>query len=147
MRIELWGDEIDTLSFFDIQTQRRTDAADEVLITPASEVLPDSAEALVKAIESLAKKTKHEKAAEHLRADADRLTEGLALNSFDRYLSLIYSAPGTLFDYMKLGTVFVCEYASIREKAKTYLWQQEEDIKELLEEGVLVRACTTAHRE
>jgi len=140
VRIELWGDEIDTLSFFDIQTQRRTDAVDEVLITPASEVLPDSVEELTKAIESLSKKTKHEKAAEHLRADAGQLANGLSLNSFDRYLSLIYRAPGTLFDYMKQGAVFVCEYASIREKAKTYLWQQGEDLKELLEDGVLVRA-------
>ena len=140
IRMELWGDEIDTLSFFDIQTQRRTDPADEVLITPANEVLPDSIEELANAIRTLSGKTKHEKAAEHLRADAEQLDEGLSLNSFDRYLSLIYDTPGTLMDYMKTGMFFICEYASIKEKAKTYLWQQEEDIKELLEDGVLVRA-------
>lgn len=67
-----------------------------MLITPANEVLPDSIEELANAIRTLSGKTKHEKAAEHLAADAEQLDEGLSLNSFDRYLSLIYDTPGTL---------------------------------------------------
>ena len=39
VRIELWGDEIDTLSYFDTESQRRTDPVDRIRITPAREVL------------------------------------------------------------------------------------------------------------
>ena len=140
VRIELWGDEIDTAAFFDLQTQRRTDPIDEIRITPACEVIPESADLLADQLASLAKKTKYEHAADKLRADAARLKSGVTLNSFDRYMALIYPQPGTLFDYLQNGTVFVSEYSSVREKAKTYLWQHEEDLKELLEDGTLVRA-------
>ena len=41
-RLEFWGDEIDTISPFDPDTQRRGDAVDEIQITPAQEVLYDN---------------------------------------------------------------------------------------------------------
>ena len=39
VRMELWGDEIDSMSFFDTETQRRTSSVDEVRIPPALETL------------------------------------------------------------------------------------------------------------
>ena len=36
VRVEFWGDEIDSLSFFDIQSQRRTDVLDHCRILPAA---------------------------------------------------------------------------------------------------------------
>ena len=42
--MEFWGDEIDTISTFDLDSQRRIDTVKEALITPAREVLyPDNA--------------------------------------------------------------------------------------------------------
>lgn len=42
VRIEFWGDDIDSISRFELDSQRRTDAIDGVLITPACECLFDS---------------------------------------------------------------------------------------------------------
>ena len=39
IRLELWGDEIDTLTQFDPETQRRTQAVEELRIPPARETL------------------------------------------------------------------------------------------------------------
>ena len=39
VRLEFWGDEIDTLSFFDLETQRRTDPVEEIILAPAMEAL------------------------------------------------------------------------------------------------------------
>ena len=39
VRIEFWGDEIDTMSYFELDSQRRTDAVDRVDISPANEVV------------------------------------------------------------------------------------------------------------
>ncbi len=41
VRMELWGDEIDTMGSFDPETQRRTEALEAVLIPPAKETLFD----------------------------------------------------------------------------------------------------------
>ena len=40
-RIEFWGDEIDNISFFDLETQRRTDTVNEINIKPAGEIICD----------------------------------------------------------------------------------------------------------
>ena len=52
VRIELWGDEIDTIRCFDAQSQRSMDQVDEIRIFPAAEVIADSA-ARQKAQESI----------------------------------------------------------------------------------------------
>ena len=39
VRAEFWGDEVDSLSYFDISTQRRTEAVDTVTLCPSSEVI------------------------------------------------------------------------------------------------------------
>ncbi len=51
VRIEFWGDEIDTISYFDIETQRRTDPIDSLTITPAKEILYPSCEKLADMLE------------------------------------------------------------------------------------------------
>lgn len=54
VRVEFWGDEVDTISYFDPETQRRTESTDFVLISPCVEVLPENKSLLVKKIEKLA---------------------------------------------------------------------------------------------
>ena len=40
MRVEFWGDEIDNISYFDPETQRRTtETCDSFIITPSTEIL------------------------------------------------------------------------------------------------------------
>ena len=39
VRLELWGDEIDTIHYFDVETQRRTEQIQEFTVSPASEIL------------------------------------------------------------------------------------------------------------
>ena len=46
VRIELWGDQIDTINYFDVETQRRTDYCEEISLTPSGEILIDSKEQL-----------------------------------------------------------------------------------------------------
>ena len=46
VRIEFWGDTVDSVSLFDIENQRRTQVLDKVSITPACEILFDSPEVM-----------------------------------------------------------------------------------------------------
>ena len=43
VRIELWGDDVDSIAYFDPETQRRTESAGEFRIAPAIETITDRA--------------------------------------------------------------------------------------------------------
>ena len=61
VRIELWGDETDTISYFETDTQRRTESLDSIEIPPASEILYDNNK-LADNIEKLIKKLRGKRA-------------------------------------------------------------------------------------
>ena len=142
IRMELWGDTIDTLGYFDLLTQRRTDALEAVAIPPAAEIMYDDAAALAADIETLANAQRGKNAPvvkEHLLRDVDRLRGGAHPGSMDKYLPLIYPVKANLFTYMRDALLLVSEPARVRERVRTYLWQMEQDETALLEEGLLCR--------
>lgn len=135
-RVELWGDSVDIVSEFDIETQRRTDNIHEISISPASETLFDNGGQLCEKIEALAKKLRG-KRAEELRAgllsDVSKIRGGITLHSTDRFFPLCYDREATVFDYADM--VFVCENTTVRESFRAVSLQHNEDIKILLDEG------------
>ncbi len=139
IRIELWGDTVDTISYFDVLSQRRTDPLTETDIPPACEIMYDSADDLAAAIGALADTlpAKHAAVKEHLRTDIDRLRGGLRPSSVDKYLPLIYPDPVTVFDYIDDALVVVSETLKVKDRLRAVEWQLSEDIKALLEDGKL----------
>ncbi|WP_040195586.1 transcription-repair coupling factor [Candidatus Soleaferrea massiliensis] len=141
VRIEFWGDEIDTISYFDPDTQRRTNSFKQIQITPAREILFENPDALAQQITAKAKSLRGKAAAaakEQLLKDAELLQGGAQLGSYDKYIGLAYERA-TIFDYFQEGIVLVSEYVSAKETLRASLWQMEEDIKILFEEGVLCK--------
>ncbi len=142
VRVEFWGDTIDSLSHFDILTQRRGEPVEQVKISPASEVIFPSEEVLREKLEAFTAGVKGKgsvKARESLRKDMERLDTGLRLTSVDKYLSLAYDSPASIFDYFSDALVFFCESAGIREKHTAAQSLLHEDMKILFEEGVLCK--------
>ncbi len=143
VRIEFWGDEIDSISYFDVETQRRTQSMEIIEISPALEVLFESEEQFKAKIDELAKKqrSKHaEIVKQKLYNDIDKLDNGVSLGNIDKYLPLAYDTPATIFDYLtKESVVVFSEYRNMAERSKSILSQHNEDIKILLEEGELCK--------
>ncbi|MGN0666484.1 MAG: transcription-repair coupling factor [Huintestinicola sp.] len=144
VRIELWGDEIDSISFFDPETQRRTDNIAEIKIPPAGEVLFSSKDELAEKLRKLSaavRGRRTELIRSNLAKDIDAAENGLTLANIDKYLPLAYEKPALLFDYLdpEESIVFFSEYHSCSERAKAVISQHNEDIKILLEEGELCR--------
>ena len=144
VRLEFWGDEIDSLAEFDTISQRRRENLKEVKLSPAAEVLYGSYDNLADKIELLLNsKTKlSEKAQERLYDDIDRLRAGLPIAD-DKFLPIIYKNTATLFDYMENAVVFASESSRINERLKSALWQQGEDVTALLSEGYLFKGADT----
>ncbi len=139
VRIELWGDTVDSITHFDISTQRRNQMVDFVEIIPSTEVLFESRQKQAKAIRTLAEslKGKAVKAREKLFADCDKLEQGVSLRNNDKYLPLAYASNG-IFDYFE-GMLFVCESAKVKEKTENAQKLLDEEIKWLLDDGALCK--------
>ena len=139
VRIELWGDTVDSIAKFDVSTQRRNDVVKEIEIIPSTEVLFESNEKQAKAIEKLASSLtgKATKAREKLYADCDKLNQGVSLRCNDKYLPLAYNSKG-IFDYFE-GMLFVCESARVKEKCTSQNRLMNEELKWLLENGTLCK--------
>jgi transcription-repair coupling factor (superfamily II helicase) len=145
VRIELWGDTVDTVSYFDLFTQRRTEQLSGISVPPAAEIMYDDPLELAKKIEQLCSALRSKDAdlqKENLQKDMDRLRSGRLPASLDKYIPLIYDTPATLFDYCGDGLLFVSEIGKIRERSRTFHWQLKEDIKGLMAEGELCKGLT-----
>lgn len=141
VRIELWGDTVDTMCRFDIVSQRRTVSIDEILIAPSKEIIIDEPKVLIEEIENLAKSIRGKKTdiiREKLYEDIDRLRSGLKLGSADKYLPLIYS-PATIFDYANNYLLFAFETGGIKEKYNLSQKLLLEDIKSCVDDGILCK--------
>ncbi|UKI24087.1 MAG: hypothetical protein L6V88_10935 [Anaerotruncus sp.] len=120
VRIELWGDMVDSISSFDISTQRRTGNLSEIELIPATEVLFESNEKFIKKLRALAESLKGKaiKAREGIYADIDSLESGVSLPCCDKYMPLAYESSG-IFDYLS-GLLFLFAKAQrLRSAAKT----------------------------
>ena len=138
IRVEFWGDMIDTIHTFDVLTQRREDPLSLVQVPPAREVLFPNPEYPVARLKQLADKAPEDIKPRLLR-DAQALENGTSPESYDRLIPLLSQTPCTLLDYTQDALLFVSEAARVREKAKNFHTQLLMDLEQLLEEGVLCK--------
>lgn len=144
VRVEFWGDEIDSLSYFDTENQRRTDPVDKVTLAPCVEVIPEKPSALAQKIEKLASSLRGKtapKAKEILHSETDKLKNGLRIGSLDKFISLVYPETATLFDYFppENSLLVFSEGNKLKERMRSTLWQWGEDLKSYLSDGLLCK--------
>lgn len=141
IRAEFWGDSIDTMGYFEIVSQRRTENVDKIKITPSVEVLTGDGLKLAEKIEKLAAslRGKAVKARQALNRDAEMLRSGLKPASTDKYIPLIYENPSTVLNYADDALLFVSDTAKVKERGNATQTLLLEDIKDFLESGELCR--------
>ena len=144
VRVEFWGDEVDSLSSFDMESQRRTESIPQVTLAPCVEVIPEKPAFLAQKIEKLAASLRGKnapKAKEVLRGEAEKLKNGLRIGSMDKFIALVYPQAATLFDYFppEDSLLFFSEGNKLKERVRTTLWQWGEDLKSYLAEGLLCK--------
>ncbi len=138
VRIEFWGDEVDTIAYFDPETQRRESSVESCFVAPAREALLDRDELLSRlcALNKSRKKLSGEQK-RTLECDIEALENG-TFSEFDRYMSFMSDERISAADYIDDGMLFLCDFAGIKERHRAFTKQQNEDIKALLEAGDLV---------
>ena len=123
VRAEFWGDELDTMGFFDPMTQRRTENIAEAVLLPVAETAPllhpQGADGLIRDLQKVLekqrrRKTPHQALLATLEADLEKLRGGVPFPAADRYLSLIYPTFATAADYLPpAAMVLFCDHGSL----------------------------------
>lgn len=152
-RIELWGDEIDTIRSFDVESQRSIERIEVLEIFPASEfiaskqqikdALAKMAKDEKKVVEKLRAEKKHEATnrlqenMKHLREDFETYGNRLGLEAYLAYFDI---HRGSLFDYFdNQDTVFfVDEILHCREKMFAVQEEFRESMESRLEKGYIL---------
>lgn len=143
VRMEFWGDDIDTLSEFSTESQRRISSLAEIIIPPAQEVICDPL-ILADKIDTLSKtlRGKHAAAAKELLSrDSMALRDGLSLSNMDKYIPIIYDELPLIFEY-DFGCVIFSEFSGCNDHAENISGRFQEDLRLMLEEGTLCRGLT-----
>lgn len=126
-RIEFFGNEVDTVSHFAVDTQRRTERLDSAKITQAKDYSPDTAGDILKRIA--------EKTDKYSLSDAELLKNGI-LPENDRYLPAIYKDGKTVIDYVnKDDVVAFLDFKKCVSAVDSFCFRISEEIKSLAEEG------------
>ncbi|HRK92108.1 MAG TPA: transcription-repair coupling factor, partial [Ruminococcus bicirculans (ex Wegman et al. 2014)] len=124
VRIELWGDEVDSISYFDPESQRRTDPIDEIMVFPALEIIFPDTDDLVTKLEALSKSvrgSRTDKIRTNISRDIETAQSGITLTNLDKYYTVCYDKLTTVFDYFESGVCLVSEYTNCIEKGKAAL--------------------------
>ena len=148
VRMEFWGDEIDSMGVFDTVSQRRSENTDLCRVLPAAEAIaalaPGGEEGLAAALLAEAAKAARSRAVERgklaqtLRSDAERLRETGALPAADRYLPHIYPAFTCALDYLPADAlIFLDQPVKTAKLAEEQMKLLTEDLHVLQQGGAL----------
>ena len=146
-RAEFFGDELDTMGYFDPETQRRTDNIDSVVILPVGETQPslhpEGIEGLCEDLNRLIARQKRRKNINEalistLAKDLEKYQNGMNNPASDRYMSLIYPQMTTAMDYIPSNAVVIlCDQGSLRRSAATRCDEMGMQLDSLLQGGLV----------
>ena len=110
VRIEFFGDEIESLRTFSPSTQRSLDAIEQVTITPAREALPRFGPAVAERYRDwFAAQPDPNEDVTSTQPDAAPLENGVAFPYVEFYLPTFYSHPASLLNYAPEDALIVIE--------------------------------------
>ena len=150
VRIEFWGDEIDSIRYFDAQSQRSIEKVKEITVYPATETVIDE-DLLREGLKKIAKESKaHEKKLRDgfkteaaARVKFEREDFELKVSAFagkvnmDGYLKYFYPKASGFLDLFKDRSVIVCidEPKKVDKKADETESEFKDSFKHRIEMG------------
>ena len=147
-RCEFFGDELDTMGYFDPDTQRRTENTDEVVILPIGETQPrlhpEGLDGLCSDLQNLIarqkrRKNPNEDLIKTLSRDLEKYENGLGNPASDRYMALIYPEFATAMDYIPQdAAVILFDHSNLHRAAKARTEEMGLQLDSLLQSGLVV---------
>ncbi|AGB40123.1 transcription-repair coupling factor Mfd [Halobacteroides halobius DSM 5150] len=141
VRIELFGDQVESIRQFEVANQRSTSQLDSIMITPATEfIFPSNLKEGIKDIQADLDTRLKELSGEQeeqlkkiIKQDLEFLDEQVDIVEKRQYLSYFYQSA-TLLDYVS-GLIVCDNWLQIKQQAITYLNSIQERYNNLLNQG------------
>lgn len=147
VRAEFFGDELDTMGYFDPATQRRTENVDIITVLPIGETQPHlhpkGLSGLCGDLRHLIarqqrRKNPNEALIKTLEKDLEKYGNGLQNPASDRYMSLIYPENATAAAYIPDNALVVlCDQSSLRRTARSRVEELGLQLDALLQSGLV----------
>ena len=116
VRIEFWGDEVDSIRNFAIMSQRSINTLEKVEIFPAHEYILD--ESIENVCNKIRKTVVSDKQEEIIEEDIEQIKAGNYISKIDKYFDCFYKEQSNLLDYLKENYLIVFdEENKIRQRA------------------------------
>ena len=147
IRAEFFGDELDTMGYFDPENQRRSENTEQVTILPVAETQPhlhpQGITGLCKDLANLIARQKRRKHVNEpliatLSRDLEKYENAMSNPASDRYMALIYPGMATAADYIPENAVVVlCDHSALKRSARTRTEEMGMQLDSHLQGGLL----------
>ena len=137
IRIEFWGDEVDSIRNFNITSQRSINTLEKAIIYPAHEYI------LEKPIDEICKKIRNLEGKDYpkeiLEEDIEQIKAGNYISKIDKYFNCFYEKQTTILDYLNKNYLIVLdEQRKIKQRVKNIINDNKNLIKALIEKEKIV---------
>lgn len=159
IRIEFWGDDIDSIRTFKLSSQRSTEMLDKITINPAHEfLLVESIEKILEKIESNIELNNNklsensilnfdgafknqylEKINDNLNQDIEIIKNGDYISKIDKYFNCFYEKQSNFLDYLSNDYLIIFdEISKINQRIENIRKENNQLIKNLIEKSRIV---------
>ncbi|HEX6554635.1 MAG TPA: transcription-repair coupling factor [Ktedonobacteraceae bacterium] len=132
VRVEFFGDEIESLRTFDQETQRSLNPIATCVIGPAREALPIREPEAVKELEQLHTEMLVSESEERWKRDLENLRQGLSFDDITFYLPYLHNVT-TMLDYLPRSGLLILDNAESIQNRIAELDEQAQEMKERFE--------------
>ncbi|GLV56944.1 transcription-repair-coupling factor [Dictyobacter sp. S3.2.2.5] len=129
VRVEFFGDEIESIRTFDQETQRSLNTIESCIIGPAREALPGRGIAAAKELAQLDSRTLHKDAEERWKHDIELLAQQRSFEDIAFYLPYLHS-PASVLDYLPANGLLIIDNPASVQNHIQELDLQAQEIKE-----------------
>jgi transcription-repair coupling factor (superfamily II helicase) len=147
-RIELFGDEIDSIRTFNPESQRSVERVEKIEVFPAKEIIL-SKESVDKGYKAISKdlstlldtlkskknKEGYEKIQKVIHADLEALKENWSFETIDSFLPYFFENPSGFFDYVGDSLIFIDDTQRCKGKLESVYFEFEDNYTSFLQRG------------
>lgn len=157
LRIELFDTEVDSIRYFDVETQRSENQLQDVKIGPAEEIILFQEQyekavsnvelGLSRSLQKIKDTGVKEKLTEHIGYEIEQLKQKQSFQGMYKYISCYYDRPASLLDYLPEDTLVVMdEISRIQETSSNLEKEEAEWHTTLLNQGEILSGLSLSHK-
>lgn len=141
IRIEFWGDEVDSVRSFSITSQRTIKMLEEVTVYPSHElIVTQNIEEICDKIEkNVLSKVLDEENQKNIREDIELIKSGDYISKIDKYFNIFYKNQNTFVDYLDgQYLLLIDDIDKVNARQENIIRDNNNLIENLLDKGRIV---------